>query len=66
VAHDLLGRELDPVEQRLLDVYEGLKAVCREDLPPVAHTNARAALAVYANLVNGLGLAYEQLADLDV
>jgi hypothetical protein len=63
---DLLGRPLDPLEQRLLATYEELKALCREDLPPVAHANLRAALAAYANLVNSLALEYEHLPDLDV
>jgi hypothetical protein len=66
VATDLLGREHDPLEARLLATFEELKALCREDLPPVAHANVRAALAVYANAVNGLALAHEHLTDLDV
>jgi len=63
---DLLGNELDPIEQRLLQTYEDLKALCREDLPPVAAANVRAALAVYSNAVNGLALDHEHLTDLGV
>jgi hypothetical protein len=66
MASDLLGRELDPLERRLLDVYVEMKALCAEDLPPVAAANLRAALAVYSNVVVGLGLEYEHLLDLGV
>ena len=38
---DLLGSELSPSEQRLLAVYEELKALCDEDLPPNAHAGVR-------------------------
>jgi hypothetical protein len=62
---DLLGNPLTPAEERLLATYEDLKALCGdEDLPPVAQANVRAALAVYANAVTGLGLEYEHLHDL--
>ena len=63
---DLLGNELSPAEQRVLAVYEELKALCAEDLEPIAAANTRAALALMHNVVNGLGLRYEHLADLDV
>lgn len=66
MARDLLGRELDPVEQRLLATYEDLKSLCGEDLPPVARANLRAALALYANAITGLALGYEHLLDLRV
>jgi hypothetical protein len=65
-AQDLLGQELTESEARLLAVYEELKALCAEDLPPVAHANVRAALALMHNVVNGLALRYEHLTDLDV
>jgi Family of unknown function (DUF6052) len=65
-AHDLLGQELTASEARLLAVYEELKALCGEDLAPVAHANVRAALALMHNVVNGLALRYEHLSDLDV
>jgi Family of unknown function (DUF6052) len=63
---DLLGNEMSASEQRLLGVYEELKALCAEDLPPVAHANVRAALALMHNVVNGLALEYEHLSDLGV
>ncbi|MGH2907812.1 MAG: hypothetical protein ACRDK8_00770 [Solirubrobacteraceae bacterium] len=66
MASDLLGRDLDPLEQRLLAVYTEMKSLCEEDLPPLAHANLRAALAVYSNAITGLGLEYEHLADLGV
>jgi hypothetical protein len=66
VRQDLLGNELTASEQRLLAVYEELKALCREDLPPVAAANTRAALALMHQVVNGLALEYEHLTDLGV
>ena len=63
---DLLGNELSTSEERLLAVYEELKALCAEDLPPVAAANVRAALALMHNVVNGLALEYEHLTDLGV
>jgi hypothetical protein len=66
VTEDLLGNELTDSEQRLLTVYEQLKALCAEDLPPIAHANIRAALALMHNVVNGMALEYEHLTDLDV
>ena len=61
---DLLGNELTESELRLLGVYEGLKALCGDDLPPVAAANVRAALALVHQAVNGLALEYEHLSDL--
>lgn len=66
MATDLIGAELTAAEERLLATYEDLKRLCEEDLPPVAHANVRAALAVYANAVVSMGLVYEQLLDLEV
>ena len=66
MTRDLLGNEMTASEERLLAVYEELKALCAEDLPPVAHANIRAALALMHNVVNGLGLEYEHLSDLGV
>ena len=63
---DLLGSELTEAEARLLAVYEELKSLCGEDLPPNAHANVRAALALMHNVVAGLGLQYEHLSDLGV
>ncbi len=54
-------------EERLLAVYEELKALCAdESLPPNAAANCRAALALMHNVVNGMGLTYEHLTDLGV
>jgi hypothetical protein len=61
---DLLGNELSPTEARLLAVYEELKALCAEDLPPNANAGVRATLALMHNVVNGLALDYEHLSDL--
>jgi hypothetical protein len=66
MSHDLLGAELTDAEARLLAVYDELKALCAEDLPPIAAANTRAALALMHNVVNGLALRYEHLSDLDV
>jgi Family of unknown function (DUF6052) len=66
MALDLLGSELTPVEARLLGVYEELKSLCAEDMPPNAHANVRAALALMHNVVAGLALEYEHLSDLGV
>ena len=63
---DLLGSELTEAESRLLVVYEELKSLCGEDLPPNAHANVRAALALMHNAVTGLALQYEHLSDLGV
>ena len=61
---DLLGNELTESELRLLAVYEDLKRLCEDDLPPVAAANVRAALALIHQAVNGLALEYEHLPDL--
>ena len=66
MTNDLLGNELSPSEQRLLAVYEEMKALCGEDLPPVAASNLRAALALMHQVVNGLALEYEHLSDIGV
>ena len=63
---DLLGSELTEAESRLLAVYEELKSLCGEDLPPNAHANVRAALALMHNVVPGFALQYEHLSDLGV
>jgi hypothetical protein len=61
---DLLGNELTESELRLLGVYEDLKGLCGDDLPPIAAANVRAALALIHQAVNGLALEYEHLSDL--
>ncbi|HEY2438885.1 MAG TPA: DUF6052 family protein [Solirubrobacteraceae bacterium] len=67
MTDDLLGGQMTPSEERLLAVYEELKALCGdEELPPLAHANIRAALALMHNVVNGMALRYEHLTDLGV
>jgi hypothetical protein len=66
VSVDLLGNELTADEERLLAVYEELKALCDLDLPPNAGANVRASLALMHTVVNGLALKYEHLSDLGV
>jgi Family of unknown function (DUF6052) len=66
MAVDLIGTELTLVETRLLALYEELKSLCGEDMPPNAHANVRAALALMHNAVTGLALEYEHLSDLGV
>ncbi len=65
MSTDLLGNEMTAAEERLLAVYEELKALSGdESLPPNALANCRAALALMHNVVNGMGLTYEHLTDL--
>jgi len=66
MATDLLGNALTPQEQRLLDLYTGLKELAADDLPPTAAANVRHALAQLAQAVNSLALVHEHLTDLDV
>jgi hypothetical protein len=67
VTVDLLGRSLSSDEERLVAVYDELKALCAlDELPPTAHANVAAALALMHNVVNGLALKYEHLSDLGV
>jgi hypothetical protein len=67
MSTDLLGDPMTANEERLLGVYEELKALCADgSLPPNAAANCRAALALMHNVVGGMGLAYEHLTDLGV
>ena len=66
MSPDLIGGEMSEAETRLLAVYDELKALCAEDLPPIAAANTRAALGLMHQVVNGLALRYEHLSDLDV
>lgn len=61
---DLVGRDVTPVEKRLLKAYETLKALLAEDLPPCAAANVREAAAAMWQVVNDLALRYERLDDL--
>ena len=66
MSTDLLGAQCTADEERLLAVYEELKALCEADLPPNAAANVRAALALMHNAVNGSALRFEHLTDLGV
>jgi len=62
---DLLGRPRTPAEDELLELYRRCKALLgRDDLAPCAHAGVRAAAVGLWNVVNDLGLEYEQLIDL--
>lgn len=64
---DLLGRSLTDTEARLLAVYRELKGLLQvQDLPPAVQANLRYALANLWNIVNDLGLEFEQLYELGV
>jgi hypothetical protein len=64
---DLVGSELTPSEERLLRVYEELKALAADEaLPPNVTANVRAALALMHQVVNGMALKFEHLSDLGV
>ncbi len=64
---DLLGSPLSASEERLLAVYEELKALLLdEELAPNVRANLQATLALMHQVVNGLALRYEHLSDLGV
>ncbi|MGW1681884.1 hypothetical protein [Saccharopolyspora sp. NPDC002376] len=66
-ATDLLGRALADHERAVLNVYTGLiETLSRDDLPPCAAANLRAALAPVAVAVTDLALRFEHLTDLEV
>ncbi len=67
MSTDLLGNPLTASEERILAVYEELKALAAlEELPPNARANVQAALALMHNAVNGMALKYEHLSDVGV
>jgi len=62
---DLLGREMTPVERRILAAYRSLTALLAEpDLPPTVVANLKEAAATMWVLVNELGLRSERPDDL--
>ncbi len=64
---DLLGHSLTEQEQELLNVYEALKRLARQDdLPPCAARNVRRALSSMWQVTNDLALQFEQLYDVEV
>lgn len=59
---DLVGRQLTPVEEEALRLYEGLKGfLTMSDLPPCAQSNARVALAAMWQVVNDLDVDFEYI-----
>ena len=59
---DLIGRPTEPAEDKLLEIYAGLRQLAaRDDLAPCVTANVRSALAALYNAVNDLGLDYEHL-----
>lgn len=63
---DLLGQALSEQERELLSVYETLKKLAAQDLPPCAARNVRKALMSMWQATNDLDLQFEQLYDLGV
>lgn len=64
MATDMLGTELTDAEAAVLDAYLRLRdLVRRDDLPPCALANLRAALASASIAVNDLALDFEHLLD---
>ena len=64
---DLLGKPLTSAERDLLTSYEALKTLAaRDDLPPAAARNVKAALAAMWQATNDLDLQFEQIYDLGV
>ncbi len=54
---DLVGRDMTPVERKILKAYDGLLTLLKEpDLPPTAVANLKEAAATLWVLVNELGL----------
>ncbi len=60
---DLLHNEFTAEERKILAVYEQLKELVAEDLPPTAAANLRDALASVSIVVTGLALDFEHLLD---
>jgi hypothetical protein len=64
---DLLGHALTEQEQELLNMYNSLKRLAKQDdLPPCAARNVRKALSSMWQVMNDLDLQFEQLYDLGV
>ena len=61
---DLIGHPLTGAERAILEVYTVLReTLLRDDLPPCAVANLRAALAPVAVVVTDLGLRFDHLLD---
>ena len=57
---DLMGREMTPVERRLLRALKDLEKLLEEDLAPAVEANVKEALVALWIAVNDLGLRYER------
>lgn len=57
---DILGNEFTPQEERLLAVWEQLKALLDDDLPPSARAAVEEALGALWQAVNDLALTGER------
>ena len=57
---DLTGREMTPVERKLLRALKSLEELVKEDLAPAVEANVKEALVALWIAVNDLGLRYER------
>ena len=57
---DLMGREMTPVERKLLRALKDLEKLLEEDLAPAVEANVKEALVALWIAVNDLGLRYER------
>ena len=57
---DLVGREMTPVERRLVVALRGLEGLLKEDLAPAVEANVKEALVALWIAVTDLGLRYER------
>ena len=55
-----MGREMTPVERRLLRALKDLEKLLEEDLAPAVEANVKEALVALWIAVNDLGLRYER------
>lgn len=60
---DLLGREVTPTEEQILECFNSLRALLREDLAPHARAGLLAAVTHLHQVVTGLALDYDFFAD---
>ena len=66
MTQDLLGNEMSASEERLLAVYEELKALCDRGPAAGRRVERPRRAGARAQAVNGLALEYEHLSDLGV
>ncbi|MEE9391587.1 MAG: hypothetical protein V3W41_03690 [Planctomycetota bacterium] len=61
MAKDLIGRELDATETEILETYRRLKALGQQDdLAPCVSSNLQFASAAMWQIINDLGIDWEQ------